>query len=49
MKNITEKTIPTAAVDWVSIFPTKKVSATLYKLMTSILIMVGTAIVPITR
>ena len=49
IKNITEKTMPTAAVDCVSICPTKKVSAILYRLVIIMLIIVGTAIVPITR
>ena len=45
---ITENDIPTAAVHCVLIFPTKKVSAILYRLVTSILIIVGTAIVSTT-
>jgi len=48
MKNITGNTTPTAAVDCVSSCPTKNVSAILYRLVTSIVIIVGTAIVRIT-
>jgi hypothetical protein len=40
---ITEKTRPTAAVAWVEILPTKKVSTVLYSPVTSMLRMVGTA------
>jgi hypothetical protein len=48
MRNITGKTKPTAAVEGVSICPTKKVSAILYRLVTSIEKMLGTAIVRMT-
>ena len=48
-KNIMEKTIPTAAVACVSILPTKNVSARLYSPVTSIEMMVGIAMVMITR
>ena len=49
MKNITLKTIPTVAVDYVLILPTKNVSTRLYILVSSIEMMVGIAIAPITR
>mgnify|MGYP001521237433 FL=1 len=49
MKNITLNTIPTAAVDCVSICPTKKVSTRLYTLVNNIDMIVGKAIAPITR
>ncbi len=48
-KNIIENTTPTAAVDCVSSLPTKKVSAILYRAVTSILMIVGMAIVGMTR
>ena len=43
MTAITEKTSPTAAVAWVEIRPTKKVSAVLYIPVTSMLMIVGIA------
>ena len=46
MKNITLKTIPTAAVDCVLILPTKNVSTRLYILVSSIEMMVGMAMAP---
>lgn len=49
MKNITLNTMPTAAVDCVSIWPTKKVSTRLYTLVNNIEMMVGMAMAPITR
>ncbi len=48
MKNIRGKTTPTAAVETVSSCPTKYVSAMLYRLVTNMLTIVGTAIAGIT-
>ncbi len=49
MKNITLKTIPTAAVDCVLILPTKNVLTRFYIVLSSIEMMVGIAMAPITR
>ena len=48
MRNMIVNTTPMAAVDCVSIFPTKYVSAMLYRLTISMLMIVGIDMVPIT-